>query len=1148
VTLSGRAYHLFPADVRQRGHAFYTAGKVAIHTGSSTGVDATVVDGRVHDVSLVDEDGDLAVACDCKLHGETGVCEHVWATLLSAEGSSYLKRIKRGRGALTILGEDLEPVGEPDDDEDEENDEDEDDENEEDDEDETHGRLEEWAWPMPAARRALRSPGPQIKPKPRGPAKPRATDWQRVLPTLRAEPPPPAAVPKEEGLFYLLDRDALRSRRAFEIEVARPKKSAKKGTSPFARVSVTEAAMESAPNPEDRAILAALRGAAASYAYNYGYSQSYGYRSGDASRFSLQRAARDLLAPLLARSGRLRLRDGEGDPEPETIRWDEGEPWQLRLRASAVGGASPTSDTDWELVGVLRRGDEEAPLTEPDAIFDEGLMVLRGSLSRLDDGGAASWRDLLRQHGRFRIGAAHRRAFIEEIYALARVPPLDLPEGWAVPEEAPSPSPRLHIRPGDEARGGSRSVLFADLALDYDRLIVRASRYGKIAFDPERRRVVRRDPEAEAKARARLGELDLRPIAPANRRAAPDGADLQIHVSRLPAAVRALVAEGWHVEASGKLYRKPGSFKIGVASGVDWFELHAKVDFEGASLDIARLAEALRKGESTVVLDDGSLGLVPEEWLARYGLLAEVGTVEDGHLRFKKSQVGLLDAMLASQPEVDVDAVFARARDELARSAKIVPVDPPKTFHGALRAYQREGLGWLLFLDRTGFGGCLADDMGLGKTVQVLALLTELRKPKGRGKKPTPRKPTLVVAPRSVIFNWREEAARFAPDLRVLEHTGTERAARLPSFADHDVILTTYGILRRDALELAQVELDYAILDEAQAIKNDRSETAKAARLLRADHRLALSGTPIENHLGELWSLFEFLNPGMLGRASAFRAVAEIQGGPSPETIALLSRALRPFIVRRTKSQVAKDLPDRTEETVMIDLEGAQKKLYDELRAHYRAVLQKKVQERGLERSKIHVLEALLRLRQVACHPALVDPKRRGDPSAKLDVLLEELPILREKGQKALVFSQFTSLLAIVREELDARRIPYEYLDGATVDRQARVERFQTDPGCPFFLISLKAGGLGLNLTAAEYVFLLDPWWNPAAEAQAIDRAHRIGQTRPVFAYRLLARGTIEERILELAQRKKKLADSVIEADGSLIGDLTAEDLDLLLS
>lgn len=307
----------------------------------------------------------------------------------------------------------------------------------------------------------------------------------------------------------------------------------------------------------------------------------------------------------------------------------------------------------------------------------------------------------------------------------------------------------------------------------------------------------------------------------------------------------------------------------------------------------------------------------------------------------------------------------------------------------------------------------------------------------------------------------------------------------------------------------------------------------------------------MENHLGELWSIFDFLNPAMLGRSSVFAAATSGMGTgrePDPAALAVLARALRPFLLRRTKAEVAKDLPDRTEETRMCALEPAQRKLYDELRDHYRISLLGRVEREGMARSKIQVLEALLRLRQAACHPGLLDATRKGEPSAKLDALFAELPGLIEKGQKALVFSQFTSFLAIVRKELDARGIVYEYLDGKTRNRKERVERFQADAGCPVFLISLKAGGLGLNLTAAEYVYLLDPWWNPAAEAQAIDRAHRIGQDKPVFAYRFIAEGTIEERIAELQRRKRKLAESVISGDGGLVRELSVEDLQLLLA
>jgi len=382
--------------------------------------------------------------------------------------------------------------------------------------------------------------------------------------------------------------------------------------------------------------------------------------------------------------------------------------------------------------------------------------------------------------------------------------------------------------------------------------------------------------------------------------------------------------------------------------------------------------------------------------------------------------------------------------------------------------------------------------------------------------------------------------------LRVLEHTGLARdTAQIPH---HDLILTTYGTLLRDVARMAEIPFDYVVLDEAQAVKNSTTASAKAVRLLKGTHRLALSGTPVENHLGELWSIFEFLNPGMLGEARVLNMAGGLARNPGEDARRILAQALRPFILRRTKQQVARELPEKTEQTIYCELEGAQRKQYDELRKHYRDSLLARVQTDGLAKSKMHVLEALLRLRQAACHPGLIDSKRAGESGAKVDTLLDQLDELRQEGHKALVFSQFTSLLAIVRQRLDADGVKYEYLDGATRDRAKHVEAFQNDPECGLFLISLKAGGLGLNLTAAEYVFLLDPWWNPAVEAQAVDRAHRIGQTKPVFAYRLIAKDTVEEKVLELQKSKRELADAILGEDNSVIRDLKREDLELLLS
>jgi SNF2 family DNA or RNA helicase len=366
-----------------------------------------------------------------------------------------------------------------------------------------------------------------------------------------------------------------------------------------------------------------------------------------------------------------------------------------------------------------------------------------------------------------------------------------------------------------------------------------------------------------------------------------------------------------------------------------------------------------------------------------------------------------------------------------------------------------------------------------------------------------------------LIFNWQQEALRFTPKLRLLIHTGAERTKATAHFENYDLILTTFGTLRRDAIQFQDFEFDYVILDEAQAIKNAKTESAKAARLLKGKHRLALSGTPVENHLGELWSLFEFLNPGMLGSASVFQRSTNDVRTIDEETRKLLSRALRPFLLRRTKQQVAKELPEKLEQTIYCEMDKTQRRQYDELRDYYRATLLKQIENVGIKRAKFHILEALLRLRQAACHPGLINSSViNGESSAKLDVLLPQLGEVTEEGHKALVFSQFTSFLSVVRQRLETEGIPYEYLDGQTRDRQTPVERFQNDPNCKLFLISLKAGGQGLNLTAAEYVFLLDPWWNPAVEAQAIDRAHRIGQSRRVFAYRLITRDTVEEKVL----------------------------------
>ena len=1083
MSLANRTSRSFSAPVRSQGWRQFQRGFVDVTGGSETSLRASVYDGQACSVALDFEGQTLVVRCTCASFAAGRKCPHMWAAILAAARSPHMRAAGRGYTDLRVS---------------------------------TRGT----------------STTPPAEETPR---------WARLFAQAEGLTPPETTGTPDVEIAYIVDLQETVAARRLVVDVVQPGRRSKKGGDEpgWTPYPVTRDGVNRLARHEDRAILGALTGADP----QFGYSTYPGPTSGPgASRFQLDRAARELLLPMMCKTGRCRVRRERGEAEPGLLRWDDGEPYRVLMRVREAPGAPSkraVPDPDWEIEGVLVRGEESISLDRIALVLGDDMACVGDTVVQLDSD-ASRWMAGLDRSGSVRVAASERLAFFEHLHALPSPPPIELPPGFNVPEVAVTPSPRLFLHaPDPEAPPGT--PIYGRLSFDYDRTDVAAEPPRRAIFDASRWRLLLRDRAAESSARERLAALSF---GPAERGylppAVPEGAHLQIAPKHLPAAARALVEEGWRVEASGKLYRTPGTFHMGITSGIDWFELSAKVDFEGVSADLADVLSALRRGEHTIVLGDGSVGILPEDWLSRYGLLVDMGTPEGGKIRYRKAQIGLLDALLSSVPEIEVDAVFARARQDLARSASIEAARPPPSFQGELRPYQRDGLGWLLFLDRLGFGGCLADDMGLGKTVQVLAFLAA-RKHAGRSGT------ALVVAPRSIVFNWKAEAARFTPGLRVLDHTGANRLPPGPHFHDHDIVITTYGTLRRDAEALSRMEFDHAILDEAQAIKNERSDTAKASRLLRADHRLALSGTPIENHLGELWSLFEFLNPGILGRASVFKGASGRAEIPEA-TLSLLARALRPFILRRTKAAVAKDLPDKQEETLVCELEGRQRSLYDQMRNHYRASLKERVAKGGIARAKIHILEALLRLRQIACHPGLVDPRRERDPSAKLDALFAELPAIRENGHKTLVFSQFTSLLAIVRRRLDEEGVPYEYLDGRTRDRAARVERFQQDPGCPLFLVSLKAGGLGLNLTAAEYVFLLDPWWNPAVEAQAIDRAHRIGQEKPVFAYRMIAKDTIEERIVELQRTKRRLAESVIEADAGLLRQLTVEDLDLLLS
>jgi superfamily II DNA or RNA helicase len=806
------------------------------------------------------------------------------------------------------------------------------------------------------------------------------------------------------------------------------------------------------------------------------------------------------------------------------------------------------------LSGALERNGESVPLSDPALILpssqsgadsapkdaSRALVVFAETIGRLDLDPRSDlpWLTLLRGLGELVIPEKEVAQALSELLDLPALPRLEIPEELGLSEEASPPEPRLTLEPAPTP-AGLHAPFVADLSFDYGPLRVRAEDSRAAILDSQKGTLSRRDLDREHAALVRLLELGLTAVE-----AAGGGVQaLELDPRKLPAVLEPLLAEGWSVEVQGRSVRPPGPPKLRIESGVDWFDLGGQVDFAGNRLELAKVLDAVGRGDRFIQLDDGSQGLLPASWMETYDSLAKAAREStDTGLRFLASQALIVDALLTAMPPADVDSAFAKLRQKLSSFDRIKPKKEPRGFAGTLRPYQRQGLGWLNFLHEFGFGGVLADDMGLGKTVQVLALLSTYRAPSK-----TSKLPYLVVAPRSVVYNWIDEAARFTPKLRVVEYRGAGREELRERFNEFDLIVTTYGTLRRDIDYLATVEFDTVILDEAQAIKNPASQTAKASRLLVARHRLALTGTPIENHLGELGSIFEFLNPGLLGRLPRLEVLTAARA-PSKRELAQLADDLRPFILRRTKAQVLPDLPPKTEQVLFCDMRKEQRELYEGLRAGYQVSLLEQVETHGVPGSAIQVLEALLRLRQVACHPGLVDASWEEAGSAKLETLFDHVSEVLEEGHKVLVFSQFTSLLAYVRRHLDEQGQPYAYLDGKTRNRGEIVERFQNDPACNLFLLSLKAGGVGLNLTAADYVFLLDPWWNPAVEAQAIDRTHRIGQTQAVFAYRLIARDTVEEKLLELQRAKRDLADAILDGEGQSLRDLTAEDLRLLLS
>ena len=586
----------------------------------------------------------------------------------------------------------------------------------------------------------------------------------------------------------------------------------------------------------------------------------------------------------------------------------------------------------------------------------------------------------------------------------------------------------------------------------------------------------------------------------------------------------------------------------------DWFDLQVSLDVDGHKIPITTIISALASGETHMVLDDGtyfSLEIAQLQTLRdRLEEARELGELDGDRVQTHTLNASLWDELL-ELGVVDEQLAQWRARiAQLAAAKPPHPVPPPAALDADLRPYQQEGLDWLSFLWDNGLGGVLADDMGLGKTVQTLALMQRIVDEQGVDGSAPAR--FLLVAPTSVTANWAAEAKRFTPGLNVVTAAATEKrvGSKLSERAnDAQIVITSYALMRIDYDAFASVDWTGIVFDEAQFLKNHHSKTYQAARRLDAAFKLAITGTPMENRVMELWSLVSVVAPGLYSSPKLFKEhfAEPIESGEAPERLEILRRRLRPIMLRRTKDEVLVDLPEKQEQLLPIELEPKHRKIYDTYLARDRQQLLGLLDD--FDGNRIQVLRALTRLRQLSLHPGLVDAEHESVKAAKIEYLSEQLPILIDEGHSALVFSSFTGFLKLVAQTLDAQQIPYSYLDGSTPigRRGAQIEQF-TDGTTRVFLISLKAGGFGLNLTAADYCFMTDPWWNPAAENQAVDRAHRIGQHRAVSVYRMVSSATIEEKVIDLQNRKRQLFDALIDDGAAFSGAITADDVRGLLS
>jgi SNF2 family DNA or RNA helicase len=596
-----------------------------------------------------------------------------------------------------------------------------------------------------------------------------------------------------------------------------------------------------------------------------------------------------------------------------------------------------------------------------------------------------------------------------------------------------------------------------------------------------------------------------------------------------------------------KIHKSKPTTKLNIVSNVDWFDTSIEINFDGQVANLTEIQKALSVKQNYVPLGNGTYGLLPEEWLQKFSLLFKMAESDGKSLRVSKYNFTIIDELHDMIDDEDIKRELTEKKEILLSTnpEKYEQLPIPAQLNASLRPYQEAGFQWLAYLDSVKWGGLLADDMGLGKTIQTLTFLQYYKNLHGDMN-------AMVICPTTLLFNWENEINKFTPDLTYLIHHGANRTSSPEELEKYHIIISTYGTLRSDVTLFMKNTIDYVILDESQTIKNPTSKVSKAAQLLTCKNRIALSGTPMQNNTFDIFSQMNFLNPGMLGSKEFFKEqfakpVDKFQDG---ETKQHLRKLIYPFLLRRTKEQVAKDLPEKTEITMLCEMGKEQRAIYESYKNLYRSKILGTIENQGIEKSQFAILQGLMKLRQICDSPAILnDEEKYENHSIKLDELVREL---QENigNHKVLIFSQFLGMLALIREKMNENNIAYQYFDGSytAIQREKAIQEFQNNEECSVFLISLKAGGMGLNLTAADYVYIVDPWWNPAVEQQAIDRTHRIGQTKNIFAYRYICKDTVEEKIMLLKDKKNLLVKDIISDDSNMVKQLTKDDVAYLFS